>query len=263
MNPDDLKNIADMIPESTRKELLDPTPHTIGEATGTILKYLSHSLDFMRRSNYISDHNMNDFKSRVDEQIGMVSKKDLDTTQALLMIKAIDDSKYQLNKDYMRNAFAKLIAHIADKSVNWDYSPVFSSLLANMSVPEAELLIKLKSSPNMAISICRVRKQLLTDSNNYQFLSEYAMIFPDGTIRFDDQTNLALQLLSQSGLVEIKENFQLSADWYQTHYKKFDNSSELSTFKINNPITSEWEYHVVRGDAELTLVGKTFANIIS
>lgn len=119
-----------------------------------------------------------------------------------LLRKQIDDSKYSINDEYMRDRFARLISNTAIDDTNV-ITPNFSSVLSNLNSNTAKILINLTNldlNPLAYFGVSRVAifRYLEPIPNRKGYFKKI-------TVKSNGEINQLVSL----GLVEIIDNYQI------------------------------------------------------
>ena len=87
--------VFESLPESTREALLNPSARTIGQAlNGLVLFFTSPLLKF----GIVKKAELEKFKNDIQQQTTKIPEENRDRSKLGLVIKAIEDAKYQLNE---------------------------------------------------------------------------------------------------------------------------------------------------------------------
>lgn len=126
-----------LIPESTLAEFLNPTATTLGKSMGGLVKRVFFPLV---KLNAEMDEKINSMEQSVKNSVNNIPIENRDSTKMGLALKALEDSKYQLDSAELREMFATLISSSLDKTRNQYLSPRFSTALSQFSPEDAKFL---------------------------------------------------------------------------------------------------------------------------
>lgn len=218
------------IPESTVENLINPAAESTGNALETIVESIFHfSLDGLRRYNIVKDKDLNDFYNKVNGKTAKIPIENRDDSKMGLALKSIEDSRYQLNEDIMREMFANILSSTLDNRKNDRVSPVFSHILSNITKKEAEFLSKLNQN-GRALPLVSIE----------QYDDFGRSITPiKNIVLFDDNHDLTCQktldMLSLFELIKIDPNTNLGSSKYKDMYARFEASQFYSDIKGSLP----------------------------
>ena len=205
-----VKISLDGIPESTKESVLNPAAELIGQALSGALHYV---LDPFVRKNIVKNHELKIFAKEIDEKTAVILKEDRDDSKIGLALKAMEDSKYQLNSQEIRDMFSSLIAASVNRNINDNVEPSFSSILKDLSPKDAVLLKELSGDPHIpAVSI------QLEDTNTNLYFTKYKhILLLKSNVYFDA---LSVSSLERLGLIEISVR-SLSSTENKKRYSNF------------------------------------------
>lgn len=177
---DATKSIADAValPEETKAALLTPSAKSIGARFG---RFFNRHQASNRANEIVEEAWLTDLQIRALDYFASNPGATLDESKAFLIHKQIDDSYYSLDKEDMRDRFAKLIATTADKTRNEDISPIYSQILANLDSESAKLLLSISENswtPIMETAeprqiFVQERKSLLSIVNSHGRINQF------------------------------------------------------------------------------------------
>lgn len=174
------------IPEEVKTELLIPSAGVIGQR----LRRLFNRNQFTKRAEEIIEEKyLIDLADRTEKYFRNHENPTLDEAKDYLLRKQIDDSRFSIDNDQMRELFAKLISKTADKNTNENITPYFSNVLSNLSPESAKLLLCIsKNSYTPIIEIADPRKILVQINKRQESIQE---------------TKSAINQLESLGLLEL------------------------------------------------------------
>ena len=129
------------ISSETGDALAKPIAESVGNAGKDILEAVFHvALDGIRRFNMQRQFKLDKFQKELEEGTSSIPLENRDDSKLGLVLKAVEDSKYQLDEDDIRELFTKLITSTLDNRKNDKVLPIFSTIISNMTPSEANLL---------------------------------------------------------------------------------------------------------------------------
>ena len=246
-----LENPFNFLPQSTQELLINPTAKNIGDTLGEVSKFLLWPVNF--GTSWANAH-IEKFKQSIIFNVNKIPEENRDPSKINLAIKTIEDSKYQINDDNLREMFAKLVAASVDKRNNQDLSPKFSSILSQLSPSDAKLLKSLFFNPKLPIPT--VSYAVYQDKGYfYPVLDHFIGInYSKENIIHNEA---GLDNLTSLGIIKIKDNFEIS----EVHHQKFYQEMKYSDYPIKAiDKNKESDIKIINGIIEFTSLGKNFMN---
>lgn len=251
-----VKISLDGIPETTKEALLTPSATLIGKAVSGILHFV---LDPLVRYNVVKDHDMELYTKEIIDKTEVIAQEDRDDSKIGLALKAVEDSKYQLESKELREMFSNLIASSVNRKTNNNVEPSFSSILKDLSVDDAVLLKKFSKEPHIpSVSL------QLEDTSTERYFTKYKHILLFGSeVYFND---VSLYSLERMGLIEISVR-SLSSVENKKRYNEFLQTSfyQSVTQEMPNIIAENFKankVNLVKEHASLTPLGERLCSVI-
>lgn len=125
------------IPEKVGDDVLVPLLKPLGQGLGGIFYWI-----FQKPIKYgiIKQAELQDLANRTKACIDQIPDTCKDFSQTGLIMRALDSSKFQINKAEFRKLFAALIASSADERINNVVTPRFAFILSQLSSQDARVL---------------------------------------------------------------------------------------------------------------------------
>ncbi len=265
MNPDDLNNLLGAVPDSTKEKLLNPSAQAVGGAAGVVLTAATHVLfDRLIKFNIVRDKDIADFREKINGNLQQIPVEERDDDNAGQVVRALDTAKYSLDTEYMRAAFARLIASALDKRVNGTYYPSYADILAAMSPDEAKLLSKINNNFGHQVPTFTLSAKN-KDTDGTRPVLPKNLIFDNDAIS-NGSSEIPLELLKRSGLVEIHNDKWLTHPQYTEKYDAainlFTAENYIQALRKNNDIMQNEDIVSVKGYISLTEIGESFSNLV-
>lgn len=136
-DPNTLKTLSDSLPSSTKELLFNPAADAIGRGIGGILYWV-----FQKpiKLGIIKQHEFEDLANKLAKGFEAIPEINRDDSKMGLAIKTLENSKYSLDSEILRKMFANLLAGTVDNRVNGKISPLFPTILGNMSTENAAFI---------------------------------------------------------------------------------------------------------------------------
>lgn len=247
-----------IFPENTTDALLTPAATSLGAAFKDIVEAISNkTLGPIKRYNLVKEQELKDFEDKLNTNINNIPEENRDQSKMGITFKALEDSKYQLNKEIMREAFANLISNSLDSSKNSTISPKYSDILRNMSSREASLFSKIFNN-NLGI-VPVITLDAKGKNNVTRRILDYTLIMNDKTVIHTEQ--ISLSLLEASNLIKIRENSSWAAphlielyEYMEKYWVNFDS--------YKDSLSDDEKLVMTEHTLELTLLGEELADIL-
>ena len=236
--------------------LIKPVAKSIGNAANDILEGAFHLvLDPVRRFNARRTQDLETFKQELSLSVKDISKDNIDESKSGLVLKAIEDSRYQLNEKVIRDLFTKLITSTLDITKNTNITPVFSTIIANMSPKEAILLERIHNNTGHVVPFSNVMI-VYKDVKGSSSIGKGYLLFEND---FTNEFSLELSLLEASNLIKFNADVFLTHTSFEDLYNLFD-ENYIVDLNINSDSNIQYEQH--KHYYSLTELGKSFCQII-
>jgi phage protein len=259
IDPNDPHFASLPISHETGDALAKPIATSIGEASKTLLDGIFHlALDPVRRFNIQREADLERFKQEIQYSVKNVPEEFHDDSKIGLILKAIEDSRYQLNDEEIRNMFTKLITSTIDCRTNSSISPKYSSIIADMTAPEAKLLKDIYFNTGSIVPLASLKIEDKSDYSSRSLGQDY-LLFDNYS---DDQKMLDLSLLESSNLIRFHRKEQLVHPHFTNIINTFTNTFPNNLNELfpnlpdNEEVVFEHSYY------SLTEIGESFCKIV-
>ena len=221
----ELPDFVDQAGENLTKSLTTNAGQTFGDIWFLVFGGISQLAE-KRKFKYAVE--LDKFKKELEEKIDEIPEEKRVEPNMQTVGPALENSKYCVESEEIRKAFANLIS----RSLNQDYSeyihPSFADMLKQMSPLDAQNLILFKTQKSHPICDIHCKQN---------DLSGYKVIFSNLFLANSEQTNYDLQTQSISslvrfGLVNIPENSSLAN---QELYNEFETNALYLSLKEEIP----------------------------
>lgn len=253
----DPENLLSYLPQSTIEKLLNPTAKNIGDTLGEISKFLLWPVNI--GPSWANAH-IEKFKQSIIDNVNKIPVENRDLSKASLAMKTIEDSKYQLSDDNLREMFAKLVAASIDKRNNQGLSPRFSNVLSQFSPEDAMFLMQI--SPNAWLSTPTVIFCIKRDDGSFNKIEEH-YIAPDKSTASWFQNEESLNTLVSLGIVNQSDERYLSGIMDTLFYDSAEKSTEFLNWSNSSEFSnSRSKPTIEKGLIEFTAFGKKLSQIV-
>ncbi|WP_337089820.1 Abi-alpha family protein [Leuconostoc pseudomesenteroides] len=258
MNPEEMNKIADIVPEKSRNALFEAPLRSIGYA---INGYLNLKFGDLITIGAMTEGSLKSLAQSVIEKSEQIDSKNYDTTKLGIALKAIDEAKYSIEDENLRDMFASLITKALDKTQNEYVSPLMVFILSNMS-PKSAILFKnwYESLNGDKVSIVGQLVSKTSDENgNVQgttMIERNIIVNGYGDILREEITADELITL---GIIEIPDEF-LTSELYTNQYEQLEKI--ITSWPISITLTKNQKLSMDKRLIRLTPTGRTLANLL-
>ncbi|WP_314196752.1 DUF4393 domain-containing protein [Abiotrophia defectiva] len=247
------------ISSETGDALAKPIAESVGNAGKDILESVFHfALDGLRKYNIRKQYELKKFEEEVKEKTDSIPPEHRDDSKIGLVLKAIEDSRYQLEEEEIRRLFTKLIAATMDNRKNESVIPIYSSIISNMTPSEAKTLERIYSNTlSLAPHVRLIAEE--SDSVSERDLDTSLIIFDWSA---ESGLEIQLSLLEAAGLIEFIKDSQLMANQFQRRYELSEKALlEIAEAK-NLHLGQNEKFAFRRSYYRLTSIGKAFCKVV-
>ena len=255
----DKKNPRAVLPLNTKKLLLNPTAKNIGDTLGDVSELILSPVNIA--TTWANAH-IRKFKQSIIDNVNKIPEENRDSSKINLAMKTIEDSKYQITDDNLREMFAKLIAASIDKRNNQGLSPRFSNVLSQFSPEDAKFLMQISINNLDFVSIPTVIFFAQQDNGSGLKNGDH-FIAPDKSTVSWFQNELSLNNLVSLGIINQSDEQYLSHDtitsFYDSAKKSIDFLAWSNLLQASNP---NLKPSIKKGFIEFTPFGKKLSQIV-
>ena len=255
----DPENPLSYLPQSTKEKLLNPTAKNIGDTLGDISETILSPINI--GTTWANAH-IRKFKQSIIDNVKKIPEENRDSSKINLAMKTIDDSKYQISDDNLREMFAKLIAASIDKRNNHGLSPRFSNVLSQFSPEDAKFLMQISTNNSDFDSIPTVIFFAQKDDGSGLKNGDH-FIAPDKSTISWFKNELSLNNLVSLGIINQTDEQYLSHDtitsFYDSAEKSIDFLAWSNLLQASNP---NLKPSIKKGFIEFTTFGEKLSQIV-
>lgn len=211
---------------------------------------ISHAAD-KRRAKY--SHCLANFEQELSESISKIPKDKQMEPSLQITAQALENSKYCVEKQELRQMFTSLISHSMNKDFASKIHPSFAEIIKQMSVMDAKIiqLFKENEKPVIGLPVCQYRLKF-SESSPYASIPEHIFLeLPDTDLMICSQS---LSSLSRLGVVSVSYEQKLDTP---NLYDKFLQHPIYRTVKEQSP----FEIMMKAGAVILTPLGRSFVEV--
>ena len=259
IDPNDPNFVSLPISHETGDALAKPIATSIGEASKTLLDGIFHlALDPVRRFNIQRESDLERFKQEIQYSVKNVPEEFHDDSKIGLILKAIEDSRYQLNDEEIRNMFTKLITSTIDCRTNSSISPKYSSIIADMTAAEARLLKDIYFNTGSIVPLVSLTVEDKSDYSSRNLGKDF-LLFDNYS---DNQKMLVLSLLESSNLIRFHRKNKLVHPHFTNIINTFTNTFPNNLNELCPNLLDNEEVVIEHSYYSLTELGESFCKIV-
>lgn len=265
MDPNDFKKFADIIPEESRNSLFKPSMQNVGVViTGLFLTAFAPIVKY----GLVKQNEINKFAKGLDEKLQHIPAEKRTDENKLIALKAFEDSRFQLNNSELSELFESLIASMFNSDYNDKISPVYSSILSQIS-PKTALVFKewIVTHSDEVAPLGTIKAK--TSSGGSRTIKSGLLVLKNGDfvddnhehktrIKFYD-VSVELSELSYLGLITIEENTYLTHEVWQTFYQALADHNKVPVEMFNEKVD---EVYLKKGMVSLTELGNRLKTLL-
>lgn len=245
--------VYNSLPLSTQEAMLNPAAKTLGEALNGAATVICSPLIILGA---VSKPLLKKFSTEIDNKINKIPSENRDISKFGLVIKAMEESRYQLNKDDIRKMYVNLIASTVDNRKNTVVNPRLATVVAQFGQKEAEFLKiiyqqQLHQMPFGYLIIKNDKNVTTRKITNCLYSTD------DGSYLFGkDET---IDIFNSLGIIESRQDSWLSSHIYESRYQTLEN---LLKQKVNTSLGENENFELNKCYLELNSFGSSLCHCI-
>lgn len=247
--PDSVDNILTNLTDVPSKNI----GQTFGDLWYLVFGGVSHAAD-KKRMKYAQD--LVQYRQELEESIYQIPPSKQIEPSIQITAQALENSKYCVSSESLRNMFVKLISGTMNKDFEPLVHPSFPEIIKQMDENDAHLLMELKRKPEN-VPIAEFQEVFSPNNSN---IVHFTNAYISDLFRIPmPECSCSLSSLQRMGLLKISYEEFLTKDVY---YKQF---YETSVFKsLEKEITSynrDSKIFLKKGLCSITPLGKRFIGV--
>lgn len=272
-NPDQIasvvKELINILPEETRNSLLNSFAKSVGTGASSIAELVFFPANYL---NIQAQGKLQILRDKTQKKIEIKKREGLYSEKNIGMaVKAIEESRYQLDSHVLQDFFSELIANSLDKTKESQITPYFSTILSNLSPKDA---LFLKKSKEHFTRLNAFKSQ----TNSLEILripcAQYLIATPEGSVPYSDifviwdileyeEIGTILAALSSFGLIEVSFDSHLLSPEYTEQYETISSTAQYKYAEsVVKDANDEFNLSVNRGFIHFTDLGKLFFRLV-
>lgn len=226
---------------------------TIGNAiNGVLLTVLRPLLE----ANIVMKEYFELFGNSIKTKIDMIPEENLLEPPLSIIGPALEGAKYHVDKEEMREMFARLIASSSDKTKVNNLHHSFVEIIKQLSPKDASILLEFKKDGPLNSQIPVARNVLKNFNQNIISILEEHIVYPNENSSELYETAICVQNLERLGLVNISYDSPLPSH----SYSEFRSTEiyRVREFKFSNSEFADFSHDIQKGVVSLTPYGTSF-----
>lgn len=246
-------NIPDLPPsiDNAVQNLTDKPTLSIATTFSDIWYLVFGGISYLSEKKKIKyAHNLELYRKQLESSINQISPEKYVEPSIQTTAQALENSKYCIEEENLRNMFVSLISNSMNSDFQNDIHPSFAEIIKQMSPLDAEIIKIFKNSPINGFPLGRY--QLSKEPGGYSVLLEHVFlkyITPDLAA-----CSLSISSLSRLGLLTTTYDVSFSKD----QYTPFE---EHPWFKMLQKQFPNEQVALHPGIAALTPLGRSFTRV--
>lgn len=206
-------DVYNSLPSSTQEALLNPAAKTLGEALDGAATIICSPLLILGT---ISKTLLHKFSTEVNQKINGIPQNNRDISKLGLVIKAMEEARYQLTEDDIRHMYVNLIASTVDNRKNNVVNPRLATVVAQFGINEAHLMQKLTQSESKLLLTSQL--WAIDSNSDYWITPRFLSIDDELTSRFAS----SIDTLKSLGVINDFPDRALTETKYKDKYSDME-----------------------------------------
>lgn len=246
----ELPDSVTTILENTTEELTANAGKTFGDIWFLIFGGISHVAD-KRRAKYA--HDLSIYEQELSSAIAEIPEDKRIEPSLQLTAQALENSKYCIEEEELRQMFTKLISHSLNEDFSGKVHPSFAEIIKQMSILDAKIIQRFKENnrPVIGLPVCQYIVHIPGALSTVPVPEHIFLELPNIDIQLCSQS---LSSLSRLGIISVSYTKKLTAP---NVYDKFEEHPLFTTFKSETP----FGISLAQGIAEPTPLGRSFIDV--
>lgn len=206
-------DVYNSLPSSTQEALLNPAAKTLGEALDGAVTVICSPLLMLGTVSKVLLHK---FSTEINQKINGIPQSNRDTSKLGLVIKAMEEARYQLTEDDVRSMYVNLIASTVDSRKNSVVNPRLATVVAQFGIKEAHIMKKLAQSESKLLLTSQLWE--IDGSSDYWITPRFLSIDNELTSEYAS----SIDTLKSLGVVDDFPDRALTETKYKEEYSNME-----------------------------------------
>ncbi|KGE71070.1 DUF4393 domain-containing protein [Limosilactobacillus reuteri] len=259
MDTNQLEVWKNFLPDSTLEFLLNPLAKDVGYCVAGL--FYSVFKPLVKRG-IKSQAEVDKLIEESVRNINEIAPDKLTTVNRGIAYKVMEDARFSISSEELRNMFAKLIADSFNDDAIDNLSPYFSTVISNLTVNDARFLRTIYNQKNQQL-VYGYRRMILDDDSGVTVTHRLYML---DSKEFKDNFDVSVDTLKSLGILNDMEKDELTAWDYRKRYQ------EIAVALKTNPVFFKQEFanskvnvttsDIINGHVMLSELGQKFCKCI-
>lgn len=237
---------------------LQPTVQQTGKGLAFCFQFLASKIKpYMYEQIQEAEYKCREIDRKLEEKYNKIPEENQTFPRTSILGPSLDVLKYNLEEDYIKDAFINLLSHEMDSRSQNRVLPAYISIVNQLSKEDANFLMYFKNNKN---GFRAIRLTLSSnDSSSHSRLNNYALLTNSleeipSIIHTIELNNLIIDNLVRLNLVEIQ-----FGEWYSFNINLYD--TLFNSVSSNILLQPNQQLGYDKGILKLTDFGKNFIDI--
>lgn len=203
--------------EKAVENLTDAPTKTVGQTLSDILYLVFGGISYTAEKRKLEyTYRLQEFEATLKQKVNSIPESRQIPPDFQTVGQALNDAKYCLEDETLREMFCSLIASTMDKEKSPFVHPAFSDTIKRMAPLDAKNLLLF--SPNKQFPIADIRVQLANENTSFLLMEN---VFLAGTPEISaDRQAFSISTLEALGLVHIDTTYRIMGESEYRDFKK-------------------------------------------
>lgn len=201
------------LPSSTQEALLNPAAETLGKALDGAATIVCSPLLML---NIVSKALLHKFSTEINQKINGIPQSNRDTSKLGLVIKAMEEARYQLTEDDIREMYVNLIASTVDNRKNSLVNPRLATVVAQFGINEAHIMESLAHNTSKLLLTSQL--WVIDGSSDYWITPRFLSIDNELTSEYAS----SIDTLKSLGVIDDFPDRVLTETKYKEEYNNME-----------------------------------------
>lgn len=213
------------LPQSTQEAMLNPAAKTLGKALDGAVTVVCSPLLILGT---VSKALLHKFSDEINQKINGIPQENRDTSKLGLVIKAMEEARYQLSEDDIRKMYVNLIASTVDNRENNVVSPRLATVISQFGISEAHIMESLAHSESNLLLTSQL--WAIEGNSDYWITPRFLLINNQITPKFAS----SIDTLKSLGVIDDFPDRALTEAKYKGKYSDMEKFIERVNQAIGN-----------------------------
>lgn len=222
--------------DESKHALTYPTAKTLGLAIDGLVSFICYPL---LKARIFTQSKLKQYQNETAAKINKIPDVNRDSSKLGLVVKAIEESQYQINEDDIRKMYVNLIASTVDNRKNSIVNPRLATVVSQFGIKEAKLMKEIYLSDNRSLPTSEIWAFAKDLRYNYKLSQRYVFIHNKPTLQYHS----SIDILKSLGVINATNKRILTTGNSEQNYKIMKDIIQASKdYKSMKDVLNENEY---------------------